>query len=112
MSLPHYARVQPQSWAANGRTQRARLSAKCDQLDHEVRLLRDEIRIKDARLARIPAVRRPHYPPTERLAILELRALRGWSLAQTSRAPIASWFTRLDEHGPTALLRTSVPVNK
>jgi transposase InsO family protein len=112
MSLAHYALVHTRSWAANGTNDRVRLSAKSDQLDHEIRLLREEIRIKDARLARIPAVRRPHYPPTERLAILELRALRGWSLAQTSRATIASWFTRLDEHGPTALLRTSVPVNK
>ena len=118
MSLAHYALVHTRSWAANGSTERARLSAKCDQLDHEVRLLRDEIRIKDARLARIPASRRPHYPPTERLGILELRALRGWSLAQTAKvfqvtpATIASWFTRLDEEGPAALVRTPVPVNK
>ena len=60
----------------------------------------------------------PHYPPTERLAILELRALRGWSLAQTAKvfhvtpATIASWSSRLDEEGPTALVRTPVPVNK
>ena len=63
MSLAHYALVHTRSWGVNGRNHRARLAAKCDQLDHEVRLLRDEIRIKDARLARIPAVRRPHYPP-------------------------------------------------
>src|SRR5216683_5280392 len=80
--------------------------------------LREEIRIKDARLARIPTAQRPHYQPSERLAILELRALRGWSLAQTARvfqvttATIASWCKRLDEDGPTALLRTPVPVNK
>jgi hypothetical protein len=118
MSLAHYALVHTRGWAANGSNDRVRLSAKSDQLEHEIRLLREEIRIKDARLDRIPALRRPHYQPTERLAILELRALRGWSLAQTARvfhvtpATIASWFTRLDEEGPTALLRTSVPVNK
>jgi putative transposase len=118
MSLAHYALVHTRSWAANGSNDRARLSAKSDRLDQEIRLLREEIRIKDARLARIPASRRPHYPPTERLAILELRALRGWSLAQTARtfyvtpATIASWLTRLDEEGPTSLLRTPVPVNK
>jgi len=39
--------------------------------------------IKDARMERLPAQRRPHYPPIERLAILELRAARGWSLAQS-----------------------------
>src|SRR5581483_1017096 len=61
---------------------------------------------------------RPHYAPTERLAILELRAARGWSLAQTASifqvtpATIASWTKRLDEEGPDALLRTPEPINK
>jgi DNA-directed RNA polymerase specialized sigma24 family protein len=61
------------------------------------------MRIKDARTARIPAHQRPHYLPTERLAILELRAARGWSLAQTAAVfqvttgTIASWTKRLDE---------------
>jgi putative transposase len=118
MSLAHYALLSTRSWAANAANQRVRLSAKTDQLTHEIRLLREELRIKDARLARIPASRRPHYQPTERLAILELRALRGWSLAQTARVflvtppTIAAWFKRLDDHGPAALLRTAVPVNK
>ena len=118
MSLAHYALVHTRSWAANSGNDRVRLSARSDQLDHEIRLLREEIRIKDARVARIPALRRPHYQPTERLAILELRALRGWSLAQTAKVfyvtpvTVASWDARLDEEGPNALLRTSVPVNK
>jgi len=46
------------------------------QLRQEVALLREKMRIKDARMLRIPAQRRPHYPPIERLAILELRAAR------------------------------------
>jgi putative transposase len=118
MSLAHYALVHTRSWAVNSSNDRARLSAKKDQLDQEIRLLREEIRIKNERLARIPASQRPHYRPTERLAILELRALRGWSMAQTARvfqvtpATIASWCKRLDEQGPAALLRTPVPVNK
>ena len=59
-------------------------------------------------MARIAPQRRPHYTPTERLAILELRAARGWSLAQTARAflvtaeTIASWTRRVDEEGPDA----------
>ena len=118
MSLAHYALVQTRSWAANSNNNRVRLSAQKDQLDQEIRLLREEMRIKNERLARIPASQRPHYRPTERLAILELRALRGWSMAQTARvfdvtqATIASWCQRLDEQGPTALVRTPVPVNK
>jgi hypothetical protein len=52
------------------------------------------------------------------LAILELRALRGWSLAQTAKVfhvtpvTVGSWCDRLDEEGSTALLRTLIPVNK
>jgi hypothetical protein len=36
-------------------------------------------------MGRILAQRRPHYPPIERLAILELRSVRGWSAAETAR---------------------------
>ena len=46
----------------------------------EVALLREELRIKDDRMARLVAARRPHYQPPSRMAILELRARRGWSL--------------------------------
>ena len=56
-----------------------------------------------ARMRKIPPRNRPYYPPTERLAILELRAVRAWSLAQTARrflvepGTIASWMKRVDE---------------
>jgi transposase InsO family protein len=86
--------------------------------EHELALLRQELRIKDARLERVPPHRRPHYPAVERLAILELRAARGWSAAQTAErffvteATVASWMARLDEDGPTALVRTPEPVNR
>jgi hypothetical protein len=118
IALAKYALVYTRSWAADSTSQRVRLRAKCDQLEQEVALLREERRIKDGRIAPIPPAQRPHYQPTERLAILELRAARGWSLAQTAKAfqlttqTIASWMKRLDEDGPDALLRTSEPVNK
>src|SRR5258706_1856135 len=54
----------------------------------------------------------------ERLAILELRAARGWSLAQTARhllvtpLTIASWTQRLDDEGPDALVQVREPVNR
>lgn len=76
------------------------------------------MRIKDARMLRIPAQRRPHYSPMERLSILELRAARGWSRSQTARsllvtpATVCSWMGRLDEEGPRAIVQTSEPVNK
>jgi len=94
------------SHAENHFNARVRLQAENDRLRREVSLLKEEIRIKDARMERVPAQRRPHYPPIERLAILELRAARGWSLAQTARRllvtplTIASWTQRLDDEGP------------
>jgi transposase-like protein len=75
------------------------------------RLLREELRIKDARMASIPAHHRPFYRPKERLAILELKAARGWSLEQTAERfsvcakTIASWLKRLDEEGTAALVQ-------
>ena len=85
----------------------------------EVQLLREEIRIKDARTAQVPASRRPHYPPLERMAILELKTARHWSLEQAAKtflvtaATIASWLKRVDERGPAALVQAPrPPVNK
>ena len=81
-------------------------------------MLREEIRIKDARMELIAAARRPHYPPVERLAILELRAARSWSQARTAERfqitplTIASWMGRLDEEGPGGLVQMREPVNK
>jgi transposase InsO family protein len=69
-------------------------------------------------MQRIPGHRRPYYQPTERLAILELRAARGRSLEQTAEhmrvtpTIVASWMGRLDEEGPQALVQTPEPVNK
>ena len=78
LSLAQYAAVYTRGWAADSVNRRVRLQADLDQASQEIALLREEMRIKDARLARIDPHRRPHYPPTERMAILELRAARGW----------------------------------
>ena len=55
------------SWSANSINSRIRLTAERDRAVHELALLREEARIKDARMASINPHRRPHYPPTERL---------------------------------------------
>ena len=108
ISLAHYAMAAARGWAANSINARVRLTADNNQLMEEVQLLQEELRIKDARIAKIDPRRRPHYPPTERMAILELRAARGWSLAQAARVfrleveTIASWLRRIDEGGPSA----------
>jgi putative transposase len=89
-----------------------------DQLQQEVALLQAEMQIKDARMACIPAQRRPYYPPARRLEILQLRSARGWSLQQTAdaflvtAATIRSWMNRLEETGPKALVQLRTPVNK
>jgi predicted ATPase len=97
---------------------RVRLQAALDRAHQEIALLREALRIKDARMAQIAPLRRPHDPPAERMAILELRAARGWSLEETADAfqltapTIASWMQRIDEAGADAWVQIRVPVNK
>src|SRR5439155_2795964 len=118
VSLAKYAAVYTCSWAADGPNARVRFRAERDRHQEDNALLREELRIKDARMASIPANHRPFYRPTERLAILELKAARGWSLEQTAKAffvcpkTIASWMKRLDEDGTAALIQLPVPVNR
>jgi transposase InsO family protein len=118
ISLAHFSLTYTHSWAANSWNARIRLRQENDRLQQELALIREEMRIKDSRMLRIPAQRRPHYPPTERLAILELRAARGWSRSQTARrllvttATVCSWMGRLDEEGPRAIVQVRDPVNK
>ena len=118
ISLAQFALAYSRGWAANCPNARIRLRAQLDRANQEIALLREQMRIKDARMASIPPQRRPHYPPAERLAILELKAARGWSLAQTAEAflvraaTVASWMKRLDEEGPEALVQMPSPVNK
>ena len=118
ISLAHYAITCARGWAANSANTRVRLAAENDRLNQDTLLLSEELRIKDARMAKIDPHRRPYYPPTERMAILELKAARAWSLAQTAKvflvepATIASWLKRIDEAGDAALVQLREPVNK
>jgi hypothetical protein len=78
ISLAQYAIVAARGWAANSINARVGLTAENDRPKQEAQLLCEELRIKDARLAKIDPRRRPYYhPPTERMAILELKAARG-----------------------------------
>ena len=118
ISLAHVSLTSTRSWAANSWNARVRLKEENDRLRQELALILEEMRIKDARMGYIPAQRRPHYKPIERLAILELRAARGWSLSQTARrmlvttATMASWTHRLDDQGRRAIVQVREPVNK
>lgn len=118
ISLAHYAIIDARGLAADAVNPQARLAAEIERLEAEVALLREELAIKDARLRRILPHRRPHYRPTERMRILELKAARGWSAAQTARTflldqqTVADWLRRVDEAGPDALVQLAEPVNK
>lgn len=118
VALGRVALLEVRSGFANGPLAQKRRLAEIDRLRGENALLREELRIKDARLAGIPAHKRPLYEPVERLAILALRAAAGWNGAETGRrfllapATIASWTRRLDEGGPDALVQTREPVNR
>ena len=118
IALAHAALTRARGWCLNCRVTRARLAGELDRAHSEISLLREELRIKDVRMAKIEPKRRPQYPPTARLAILELRAARGCSLAQTARTfllepvTVAAWMRRVDEEGPRALVRLHEPVNR
>jgi len=89
--------------------------ARIYRLETELAMVREELRIKDARMNRIDPHRRPQYTPIERMAILELRAIRGWNKAETARrffvtdATIREWLQRADDD---SLVRTRTPVNR
>ena len=118
ISLAQFTVAYTRGWAANSPNARIRLKAKLDQAHQEIALLREQIRILNARMSAIDPHRRPHYPPRERMAILELKAARNWSLEQTANAflvtaaTVASWMKRLNKEGPDALVQLHVPVNK
>jgi transposase InsO family protein len=118
ISLAQFAVTYTRGWGADSINTRLRQKTELERLTATVALLREEIRIKDVRMARISPHRRPQYPPVERMAILELRAAQGWTLRQTARtflvteATISSWMKRIDEEDPHALVQLREPVNR
>jgi len=117
ISLAHFGLTFSRGWAADSPLARVRLSDKLDVSDTDNALLREEMRIKDNRMEKIDPRKRPHYSPTDRMAILEVRAACGWNTAETARRfllepdTISSWMDRLNDQDDS-LLKTSEPVNK
>lgn len=95
-----------------------RLVAELSIAHRKIALLEEELRIKDSFVARIKPHRRPHHLPTDRMAILILKAANHWSQAETARRfqlsiyTIIRWMARRNEQGDQALVQTQVPVNK
>ncbi len=106
------------SYARGRATGRRRLQAELEQANTEIALLREELYIKDGRWKRSRSRRRPHYTPSQRMRILQLRAARGWTLEKTARVflfdlqTLLIWMRRLDEQGERDLIQTAEPVNR
>jgi hypothetical protein len=62
ISLAHYAILSASGWAADALNPRARQAAENERLTNDAALLREELRIKDTRIAKIDPRRRP-VPP-------------------------------------------------
>lgn len=118
LSMAHLGMAHIRGWCGNSPVTQVRLKAENERLRSEVELQREELRIKDARMARVPARHRPHYAPADRLAILQLKASRGQNEQQTANAflisavTISGWLKRIDEQGTDALVQISTPVNR
>ena len=118
ISLAQFTLAYTRGWAVNSPNSRIRLKAQLDRADQEIAQLHEQLRIHMLRMARLPPHRRPYYRPAERMAILQLKAARGWSLQQASREflvtadTVRSWLGRVDDEGPDALVLLREPVNR
>jgi hypothetical protein len=70
IALAQFALVHTRSLAANSLLPRVRLKSALDEAEAEIALLKEEVRIKDARLAKIDARRAACDPPAPRRAPL------------------------------------------
>ena len=118
IALAHVAIMHARGLAVNSPDARTRRAGDFQGALNEIALLEEELRIKDDRMAMIDPHRRPYYRPIGRMAILELKAARGWSQAEAARrflvkpTTIASWLRRIDESSPAPLVQVREPVNK
>ena len=68
--------------------------AENDLLNQESQLLREELRIKDVRMAKLDTPRRPHYPPAELVQRLSVT-----HLVSDGRVPSRSQMPNLHSFG-------------
>ncbi len=93
--------IQVRGLCVNSSIARVRLAGELELTRAEASMLKEELGIKDARMEKVDPRRRPYCSPTDRMAILELRDARGWSLAeaapkfQIERETIRAWTRRM-----------------
>lgn len=96
----------------------AREQAEIDRLTQELQTEREVNRLLTSRYARMRPSKRAHYRKPERLRILELRALNGWTAARTAEiflvdeGTVLRWAKELRELGRDRYLEAAPPVNK
>jgi len=102
------------NWPSDKECDGLHLRVENDRLRAEVNLLKQELSIKDARFARLDPRKRPDFLPTERLEILALKAIRGWSneqiaqCFQLSERSIRRWLHGVEEGDDIVQLPESV----
>jgi transposase InsO family protein len=90
--------------------------ADADRFENELARLKEVHRITMERMKRATPQQRPRYTPCERMAIMEMKAINGWSNAETARQfllepdTISDWQQRLDAGDGLVMLPN--PVNK
>ena len=95
-----------------------RLLVQRDQAFTEVDLCCREVEILRTQRQGLPPQRRPQYRPAQRLAILQLRRLRGWSIQKTAerfvvhRNTIRAWIRAAEGKGRPRLLARAVVWNR
>ncbi len=95
-----------------------RLMVDRDQALDEIALLRRELEILRTHREQIPSHRRPDYPPEQRLAILQLRRLRGWGIQRTAERfvihpnTVRLWIKAVEGHGNSRLLARVIVWNR
>ena len=96
----------------------AREHAEHERLRLDSHSHREVLKLLGARFGRLDPKRRPQYTRVERLRILELKALRGWSAAEAAERflvddeTICRWMRDLAERGEQSLLTMQPPVNR
>ena len=64
IALAQFTMTYARGWAGDSVNIRVRLKAELNQANQDNALLREEMRIKDARMTQLDPHHRPHYPPS------------------------------------------------
>ncbi len=95
-----------------------RLIIERDHEYSELQLLRRELEILRGQRASMTPHRRPAYAPDQRLAIIQLMRLRGWSAKVVAKRfvlhpnTVRTWVAAIEGRKPSGVLFAQVPWNK